>query len=295
MASAYDEERDKVEVPLPWSTLRDDLDKKLKAMSVSHKPDHGVEARLHEDTAYGAVKNPEKEGGNLVYRKAFLALNEQEIERIRDRRLRDLLIAHVAAEKSAGKDLKTALQSFAVRTDIPGMPSGIRHVRLIKPEKPEYLVTVRDAAGKPYKAYSAGENAFVEIFETTDGRWLGEAMSVFNANQANARLRWPDLYPGARFVMRIFKGDLIALDVKEQRVLMVAHRLDAASNRFKLAAHNEAGNLDQRHADPGDPFRWLMASYSTLKKMNAERVRVDELGRLWRVRQPRGSRLPQPD
>ncbi len=64
---------------------------------------------------------------------------------------------------------------------------------------------------------------------------------------------------------------------------MVVHRLDAAANRLKLAAHNEAGNLDERHSDGDDPFRWLMASYNTLKSMKAERVRVDEIGRVWRL------------
>jgi CRISPR-associated endonuclease Csn1 len=66
---------------------------------------------------------------------------------------------------------------------------------------------------------------------------------------------------------------------------MVVHRLDAAAGRFKLAPHNETGNLDRRHATDNDidPFRWLMASYGTLKKMAAEQIRVDELGRVWRV------------
>ncbi|HVA14366.1 MAG TPA: hypothetical protein VNF99_14030, partial [Stellaceae bacterium] len=163
------------------------------------------------------------------------------------------------------------------------MPNGIRHVRLIKPEKPDYLVPVSDKNGKPYKAYSAGENAFVEIFETADGRWLGEAVSIFKANQPDSRPRWPTTHPGARLVMRVFKGDLIALEYQGRPTIMVVHRLDASANRFKLAAHNEAGNLDQRHADAADPFRWLMASYSTLKTMKAERVRADETGRLWRV------------
>ncbi len=67
----------------------------------------------------GRSANPDKEGGNLVYRKDFLALNEKEIERIRDRRLRDLVKAHVESEKAAGKDLKSALQSFASRKRHP--------------------------------------------------------------------------------------------------------------------------------------------------------------------------------
>lgn len=284
MSSAFDSERGRIEIPLPWPNLRDDLDIKLRAMTVSHKPNHGIGAQLHEDTAYGSVTNPITEGGrNLVYRKTFTALNEKEIDRIRDQRLRALLHEHVQAEQAAGKDLKTALLSFSVLKNIPGMPNGIRHVRLTKAEKPEYLITLRDKSGEPYKSYSAGENAFVEIFETLDGKWLGEAISIFKANQNNPALRWPKEHPGARLVMRVFKGDLIALDMSGQRTAMVVHRLDAASGRFKLAAHNETGNLDQRHNDAADPFRWLMASYSRLKSMNAERVRVDELGCLWRV------------
>ncbi len=42
MSSAYDDERDKIEIPMPWPSLRDDLDTKLGAMTVSHRPDHGV-------------------------------------------------------------------------------------------------------------------------------------------------------------------------------------------------------------------------------------------------------------
>ena len=291
MSSAYDEERQKIEIPLPWLTLRGDLDAKLKAMTVSHKPDHGLQAQLHEDTAYGTVKDLEQEdGANLVYRKSFVALNEKEIERIRDRRLRGLVQAHVEREKREGRDVKSALQSFGGRKDIPGLPNGVRHVRLTKSEKPDYLVTVRDKSGQPYKAYSAGENAFVDVFETGDGKWAGEAMSVFQANQNTAQLRWREKYPDARFVMRVFKGDLIAIDYNGQRTIMVAHRLDAAAARFKLAPHNETGNLDERHNDANDPFRWLMASYNTLKAKKAERVRVNELGRLWRVRPEEAAR-----
>jgi CRISPR-associated endonuclease Csn1 len=298
MSSAYDDELQKIEIPLPWASLRGDLDAKLKAMTVSHKPDHGghgtkkgvrdsTSGRLLEDKAYGLVKNPEKEGGaNLVYRKGFLDLNDNEILRIRDMRLREMLQGHVAGEKSSGKDLKAALQSFSQRTDIPGLPHGIRHVRLTKTENPTYLVEIRDKSGKPYKAYSAGENACVDVFEMPDGKWAGEAMSVFQANQIGAHPRWQTEYPDARFIMRVFKGDLISLDYKGQRTVMVVHRLDAAADRFKLAAHNETGNLDDRHKEDNeiDPFRWLMASYNTLKTMKAERVRVDELGRLWRVK-----------
>ncbi len=292
MASAYDDERQKIVVPVPWPSLRDDLDASLRAMTVSHRPDHGRTSKdgngttlgqLHEDTAYGAVKEPEKEDGNLVYRKNFRNLNDKEVQRIRDRRLRDLVTAHIAAEATAGRDFKAALQAFAARTDIPGLPNGIRHVRLLKKEKLEYLISVPAEADTPTKFYSAGDNAFVDIVEKANGKWVGEAMSVYRASQPTYRPAWQQEVPVPRFVMRVRKGDLVALDQSGKRTVMVVHRLDASSGRFKLAPHNETGNLDQRHADEADPFRWLMASYNTLKSLNAERVRVDELGYVWRI------------
>jgi CRISPR-associated endonuclease Csn1 len=37
MSSAYDDERQKIGIPPPWPTLRDDLEGRLKAMVVSRK------------------------------------------------------------------------------------------------------------------------------------------------------------------------------------------------------------------------------------------------------------------
>ncbi len=285
MASAYDDERNRITVPEPWKSVRDDLSTALEAMTVSHRPDHAASDKLHEATAYGLVKDPDREGANLVYRKDVTALTKPEIGRIRDIRLREMVETHVGAEAVQGQGLKEALESFnAAHQGHPHVKDGLRRVRILKPEKPEYLVTVRHGERPHEKAYSAGENAFVDIYETPDGKWRGEATTVFQANRSSHRPRWRDS-EDVTFVMRVRKGDLIALDHEGKRRVMVVHRLDVAASRFKLAAHNEAGNLDKRHAESNDidPFRWLMASYNTLKERGAERVRVDELGRIWRI------------
>ncbi len=291
MSSAYDDDRQRIEIPLPWPSLRDDLDAKLKAMTVSHKPDHGLQAQLHEDTAYGTVAEPEKEGGaNLVYRKGFRDLNDKEILRIRDIRLREMVQAHVSKEKDAGKDLKTALQSFGKRTDIPGLPRGIRHVRLTKAENPKYLVAICDKSGHSYKAYSAGENAFVDIIATPDGKWTAEAMSVFRANQNDPKPRWRVERPDARFVMRVFKGDMLRIEHEGTTKIVRIVRLSPSNNVLYLVKHNEAGNFQARHDDKNDPFRWIFANFDKLREWNAERVRVDDLGRLWRVKPEEAAR-----
>lgn len=298
MANAYDEEREKFIIDPPWPTMRDELKAALEKMVVSHKPDHGVEGKLHEDTAYGLVNSHDgagkdnREDGNLVYRKAIEGLNENEVDRIRDRRLRDIVRKYVDARKKEGLALADSLRLLKAPADNPHFKHGLRHVRILKKENPEYLVpVVSRKTGEAYKAYSAGENFCIEIFETTDGKWNGEAIRRFDANKANAGSKiphaplWQAEDPDARLVMRIHKGDLIRLDHDGKIRIMVVHRLDAAAGRFKLAEHNETGNLDKRHATNNeiDPFRWLMASYNTLKKMSAAPVRVDEIGRVWRI------------
>jgi CRISPR-associated endonuclease Csn1 len=298
MANAYDEEREKFVIEPPWKTMRDDLKAALDKMVVSHKPDHGIEGQLHEDSAYGVLKDAEKiddadkDGANLVYRKAIEGINENEIDRIRDRKLRGIVRAHVDAEKKKGVALDVALRQLQEPDAHPQIKHGLRHVRILKKEKPEYLVPVADRqTGVAYKAYSAGENFCVEVFETAEGKWDGEAVRRFDANKKNAgpktphQPKWQAENEGAKLIMRVHKGDLIRLDHDGRTRIMVVHRLDAAAGRFKLADHNETGNLDKRHATDNeiDPFRWLMASYGTLKKLAAVPVRVDELGRVWRI------------
>lgn len=315
MANAYDEEREKFVIDPPWATMRDDLKSKLDKMIVSHKPDHGIEGQLHEDSAYGVLAKPETleappkdgdgkpdkknkdDGYNLVYRKAIEGLNENEIDRIRDSRLRQIVREHVNAEKKKGVALDVALRQLQRPEDLTGIKypeikHGLRHVRILKKEKADYLVPIANrTTGAVYKAYSAGENFCIEVFETGEGKWDGEAIRRFDANRRNAGPKTPHVpswlaaHEGAKLVMRIHKGDLIRLDHDGKSKIMVVHRLDAAAGRFKLAEHNETGNLDKRHATDNeiDPFRWLMASYGTLKKMSAVPVRVDELGHVWRI------------
>ncbi len=284
MANAYDEQRQKIEVPLPWETLRDDLKERLDSMIVSHKSDHAPQGRLHEDTAYGTVKQPVSEGGaNLVYRKGFLDLKQTEIARIRDPRLADLVTSHIESEILAGNDLASALRTFAARTDIPGLPHGIRHVRLLKTEKPEYLVSIRDRDGKAYKSYSAGENAYVDILETPDGKWIGRGTSVFQANIPDFQPRWATEEPRPHFIMRLYKGDILRLELDDEIKIMRIVRLVPSNSLLYLVGHNEAGSFQTRHDDKEDPFRWMFPNFNKLKSFKATQVRVDFLGRVWRV------------
>ena len=280
VAAAADEQRQRLidDMPDPYEGYdRAAFQRLINDIVVSHRADHGTAGKLHEETAYGRVRTPEDwDGHNLVYRKPLIGLNEKEVGRIRDPWLRKRLAEHLYQAGINGVPHKDALAEFA-------QSAGVRRVRLLKKERD--LIAIRDASGRAYKAYSPGDNHRVEIYQMPDGRWRGEGVSVFQANRLDYAPRWRADHPEARLVMRVHKGDLLKLMHGGHEQVMLVKRLDVTANRFKLAAHNEAGNLDQRHDDPADPFRWLMASYSTLKKAGARKVRLDELGRVWNVRE----------
>jgi CRISPR-associated endonuclease Csn1 len=81
--------------------------------------------------------------------------------------------------------------------------------------------------------------------------------------------------------MRVQKGDymkLLAAGNREQVMRVV--RLRVKKQQLMLAEHKEAGNLDDRHKEEGDSFRWTFASLGTLKDWKARKVSVDALGRV---------------
>lgn len=269
VASASDQFRERLidDMPDPWEGYREELAGRLEKIIISHKPDHGVQGRLHEDSSYGIVKHPEKEGGaTLVYRKGLAGLNPNEVERIRDKTLRDDVkqaTEHVRADK---KEFAKALAEYSDK-------HGIRHVRLTKVE--EGYICVKDENGEAYKAVIPGENAYVELYETPDGKWQGEGVSVFNANQNEFKPKWQAANPDARLVMRVHKGDLLKLN---NGVVYKVYQLRPSASLFVLGAHNESGSLQKRHDDGEDPFRWVMNNYGWLKANGARKVTVDYLG-----------------
>ncbi|MDQ2104660.1 type II CRISPR RNA-guided endonuclease Cas9 [Azospirillum sp. C340-1] len=268
----------------PWDGFRDELAARGRGLTVSHKPEHGTGGRLHEDTAYGPTTEKEREKGfNLVYRKPLDGLSEKEIARIRDPGLRRVMQERVAFHK-AGPDRLDAKQAVAkAAEDLAATApwTGIRRARLLAKEADPIWLEGPD--GAPYKGLIAGDVHHIDIVALPDGRWTGRAATLFEAH----RTALPDgraapYVPaeGERFVMRLHKGDLVRLEHDGRLRIMRVARLEPANHRVRMAEHVEAGELDKRHADPDDPFRWLIVAFSMLRQRKARRVTVDPLGRV---------------
>jgi CRISPR-associated endonuclease Csn1 len=295
-------------MPEPWEGFRDDLKARLDRLIVSYRPEHGVQGKLHEETAYRIVDE-----NTLVYRKALTDLNAKEIGHIRDPKLRaDVMaamgglvfdetaidrartalaeakkqkdgdaIASAKAEiarlkaakkeqtKSGTKDLKVALADFAAHR-------GIRHVRILKTESA--YVPIGDGNGHPYKALSTGDNQRVEIYELSDRTWRTEVISVFDSNQEKlGRFSpyWHTGAPDARQITVLFKNDLVRLAVNGQdRAMRIASIWE---KYLQLAPHNET-NLAERYRS--GEFKWTFANYDKLKELGVRKISVDVLGRV---------------
>ena len=176
----------------------------------------------------------------------------------------------VGGEKKA---LADAIATF-------GAESGIRRVRVLK--RDEFRVISHGDGHK--KAYAPGENHCVEIYAMASGEWAGEGITVFDAHTVGFHPNWRTVAPTAKIVMRVHKGDLIEADFDGARKVYRVYRLEPSAKRLRLAAHNESGALEKRHADEADPFRWVFATYARLKEAKASRVRVDALGRVHPVK-----------
>ena len=278
----------KGEFPTPYTDYRDDLKQRLAILIVSHKQDHGIapgaqahhgstSGKLLDETAYGMV-NEEIDGKvyNLVSRKPLENLTINEVKRVRDPHLRAKIQKELHGYEAKDQaSIKAALVKF-------GQDHCIQKIRILGLIKHNYIRKIEhgpieESELRFTKIQALSDNHRIEIFEL-NGKWKGETVSVFDANQPGFNSSWRCVHPDAKPVMRLHKGDLIEADFGSGRIVYRVCRLEAAAKRLRLAPHNEAGSLDSRHADAEDPFSYELKAYSKLQAADAIKVRVNPIG-----------------
>jgi CRISPR-associated endonuclease Csn1 len=253
---------------LPWPSFRDDLRNSLAQIVVSHKPDHGKQAALHNDTNYGWREGPDKRGNPLVGRRVPLeSLSKAaDAESIADEFLRKE-IGQLLAPLSSAKEIKATLLAYSERT-------GIR--RVLRQERLAVIPIHDRRTGMPYRYVKGDGNYCYEIFRLPNGRWDGEVINLFEANQTNFKESKTHAQNGQPLVMRIHKDDLVAIDTESglARILRVAK---FSLGRISLVDQNEA-NVDARNRDPQDTFSYVQFAPSKLQGNKARLVGVNILG-----------------
>ncbi len=271
----------------PYTGYRDEVNAKLQKVIVSHRPNHSTGGQLHEDAAYGPVRQNEdnkRRGepalGNVVIRRSVSSLTPKQIGQVRDLKIREQLTRLLQDVQSQWPDKKEQAKQLPIALALWSRDTGTSRVRTLKMEETARPIG-HTPDGKRYKYVVPGENHHMDIIETPDGKWIGIAQTVFDANQKQGGPDWRSLHPSARFIMRVHKGDTLQLfDADGVNRIKRVVQINPTANRLFLAEHHEAGALQKRHKDESDPFRWDMATISKLKERRTRRVRIDPMGRV---------------
>jgi CRISPR-associated endonuclease Csn1 len=267
-AETHGESRLLESLSFPWPSFRDDLRDTLNKVVVSHKPDHGVEAALHNDTHYGLRAEADKKGVPLVGR--YVPLDSlkgmSDLDGLADDGLRARLRT-VLEPLSNTKDIKAALQQFTQQT-------GVR--RVMKQERLSVIAIHNRRDGRPYRFVKGDGNYCYDIFRRDDGRWDGSVVNLYDANQwpASSTYRTPThTQDGKHLLMRLRKGDMLMVEVDETSQLL---RIAKFSEGMIALIDPKEANADARTRSK--ELRYVFKAPSALKPIKARLVGVDILG-----------------
>ncbi len=266
--------------------FREQLHTLITRCIVSHKPDHNPRAQLHEATAYGIVDGPDDKGRYLARSRVALSeLKAKDIDKLQDPRLADRLRRLTQGLSDA--EIKEKLSELQARPNWPGKAYLLRKISGVAVALKGTAISPdpRRRPAKTAKLYKGGGNYCYEIYRKDNGRWDGELISTFDANQSDYRAFMRDAaryesttFDGHPLVMRLINNDIVVIErVPGAKRVMRIQKM--SEGMISLCDHFEA-NVDARNRDKEDHFSYLYKTPGTLQALRARRVRIDMLGRL---------------
>ena len=259
------------------------LEAAVKSINVSHKLDRGdakgalkrggTVAKLHKETAYGMIGSPYGGKATLAKRVPILSVecDEGQISEIANAKIRADLsrfceqVYREAATKEEKKSMWARLLGEYCASN------KIRRVRIHLPNRElKKLIPISDKKGKVYKYMENAESYCIDIYKPRNSeKWKFEVINMFAAHK-NEMPQWRKDDSRAKLVMRLFKRDTIAYEENgEYRLAVVAG----------MATHGQISLLPLNVAKvEGNPPK---KTPSVLQKLNARKVYVDEIGRVF--------------
>ena len=262
----------RLKAPEPWPGFHKEAEEKINRIVVSHKPDHGIQGKLHEDTAYGIIEHlnewEKANGYNVVRRKPVADLSRNEILAIRDPNLREKFV-NFAETFESESELKLALPEFAQNL-------GVLRVRVLKKENP--IITIKHPRKSPVhkKGLAPGPIHHLEFWRLPNGTLQGEGINFFEAHKNDLLLKRP--HPASKLVMKIYKGDILRLQHKGRLKIARVISLSPKNSTIWLVEHFESGNLSKRYKEKALDIIFL--GFSKLKECEVRKIHVDTLGRI---------------
>lgn len=243
-ASAREKQLERLveDMPLPWPQYRSHVARALGNIIVSHRPDHGYQGSMHEETAWGLRGN-----GDVVRR-----------IRPEEGGPRQQVI-----EKKSVIEVRSTSDLLRHGTDGEGRPKAYKGYV----GGSNYCIEIwRDERGK----WNGDVISTYEAYQII--RKHGESNGF-------AMLRNPHhSQSGHPLVMRLMIDDMIKMTSEgDEKIMRVA--VISGNGQIFMCEQNEA-NVDARNRDKNNPFKYVSKMAGSLQKVRGRRVTVSEIGDL---------------
>lgn len=282
--------KSRVKFPELSDQLFNDFKEIFENTLTSYKPDHGHGGSFFQETAYGQIKAPElgKNDYILVTRKKITSLSQKEIFAIRDKHIRETLLAELSQSfnvKLSEEKLKLDEKKYVQFLADFGEKHKIKSLRILV-SKGNAKIIYHGKNKEHHKAYMLDGFAFCDIYavQTEKGKteYKGHFVPVIDARQIdndkahNHKLcddfkqsldRVKYKTATAKKLMRLYKNDVVSLVQDGEILHYKVFGLNNASNRLDLGPVNLSSEHQKRF------------SLSTLIKNQLKPVKLSPLGK----------------
>lgn len=227
-------------MPLPWPTYREQVKRAVNNIWVSHKPDHGYEKSMHNDTAYGLLDD-----GKVRVRK--------DVDGVRTRVIENLDVIPFASVKAGGRHGYLPDGSPKPYKGYKGNSNYC--IEIVKTESRRWVGEVVST----FQAYQT-----VRQYGAVEG-WR----QLRNKRQGLS---------GKPLMMRLMINDVVRLE-EDGRARTMRVATISANGQIFLADIHEA-NVDARNRSKSDPFVYISKTAGSLQKAKGRCVTISPAGRL---------------
>ncbi len=261
----------------PWAGFRDDVANSVRDIIVSHKPDHGIQDAMLQDSAMSIIhekKLPPRTAPMVRKYVPIDILTSKELDAantkswtVVDENIRRELNHRIVGLTE--KEIKNVITSWGYE-----QKPVVSRLRVFKRE------SVQPIGKGGYKAYSTGGNYCYDIWLNEKGKWESRIISTFEAYQKKNETKnwewWRNLigFDGQKLIMRLRKGDFLKI-VDRDDVAKIIQVRKFSGNSIHMHEHFESNASDRISKKEISDIK--MAT-SALQKANAKRVTISPSG-----------------
>ena len=265
----------------PWDGFRDELEKKVNSINVSHRPLKKVSGQLHEETSYGPTGRKDSKGQDIfVYRKKLEDLTCPMIEDIVDPVVRhivkDRLVEYgVDISKNSKISKEVWDKPLYMKNTKSEKKVQIKKVRIT--EVANNMIIMKDRDGNPYRAVKPGNNHHIEIYEYQDKKGkIRRGFDVVTMYEAVKRSQNKELVvktdhgKGCKFICSLAANEMFMLEQDDGKPML--HRVQKISSNGQVyfRPHTYGGELNKQAAVSKVP-----------NQLKGYKVVVDPVGRIY--------------